>query len=376
MEQMRPRIGDDDLLPLDELDPCCAKELKHESEKARIGGELRKTDRSMLRYDLKQAAFDNLRNGNRCKCCKVSEDYYLLLKLRKEEESRRRSDVKGVHEESEEEDDDDYDVDFGPVCYTDYEVAAMEEMKSRALAYERAKLAGYGVHIEQSAAHIQQKLIPRMKYIVLHVYNSDSVLQARMNLHLEGMSAKFIGTAFRRIEAGPAAADLLTKLQGSPVHLNSAAFDAASNSKCGGLGCLVAISDCSILACTNHLNAFGDDEELVSTELDKWLDHTGVLSTDVPEALLGHFKADRENGDGRGDLSSSDDEGENEEGGELRSYCDLSGCGRDYPHEHVGSSNGSSGLKGLGSLSVETAKSGESVFSKDLLQGFNNKFRN
>ena len=361
--ETRPRIGDDDLLPLDELDPCCAKEIKLESEKARIGGELRKTDRSMLRYDLKQAAFDNFRNGNQCKCCKVSEDYYLLLKLRKEEECRRRSDVENVQECIEEDggDDnyDDDDVDFGLACYTDYEVAAMEEMKSRALAYERAKLAGFGVHIEQSATHIQQKLIPRMKYIILHVYNSNSLLQARMNLHLESLSAKFIGTAFRRIETGPAAADLLTKLQGSPVHLNTAVYEAVSNSNREGLGCLVAITDGSIFACTTQLNAFGDDEELVSTEFDKWLDHAGVLTTDLPETLLSHFKADREN-----------DDGENEEGEDLRSFCDMAGCDRDYPHEHVGSSNGSSGLKGLGSLSVGAAKSGESVFSMGLLSRF------
>ena len=78
------RVGDDDLLPLDEMDPCCAKEIANESAKARVGRELRKTDRSMVRHDMRQAAFDDLRNGARCKCCSAPADYYLLLKLRKE----------------------------------------------------------------------------------------------------------------------------------------------------------------------------------------------------------------------------------------------------------------------------------------------------
>ena len=125
----------DDELPLDELDPCCQKELAEESARARITKQLRKSDRSMIRYDMRARALDALRNSARCACCVDVQDYYLLASLRQQAASDGRDgrdarDEREQHdqderEDDEEDDEDDEFADLGLDCYTDYEVEAM-----------------------------------------------------------------------------------------------------------------------------------------------------------------------------------------------------------------------------------------------------------
>ena len=367
---MRP--GDDDTLPLDEMDPCCAKELAHEEAKTRVGRELRKTDRSMVRYDMRQRAIDDLRNGARsCACCSAPADYYLLLKLRQEaeaeEEARQAAAARRDEEEKERrrrggrggdssnsDDDDDDDDDFGlDDCYTDYEVAAMEEMKTRALAFGRAKLVGLGVHVEQSAAHLE-KMIPTFKHMVLHIYNPRSALQARINLHLEVLATRYPGTLFRRVESGPQVSQLVSKLQGTSVRLRSAELGDSDYA-----GALVAIVGASSTAFTSQLESFGSDDELLPGEIDKWLSNTGALCTDTEDALS--FASLRQVA---ADAADADDEAayDAERDTDCAAYCDLPGCPRTFPHEHIAGGTG-----GLGSLSVRAAQEGESVFAPGLL---------
>lgn len=134
----------DDELPLDELDPCCQKELAEESARARITKQLRKSDRSMVRYDMRAGALDALRNSARCACCVDVQDYYLLASLRQQQQqeasSHQRdgrdfdgdSDAARQQQQEEEEEDDEF-ADLGLDCYTDYEVEAMVRLLPHSL---------------------------------------------------------------------------------------------------------------------------------------------------------------------------------------------------------------------------------------------------
>jgi hypothetical protein len=293
---------------------------------------------------MKSTAIDDLRNGARCKCCTSPADYYLLLKLRKEEEEMTaRSTLEDTQEKQnleddrleEENEDDDFDLD----CYTDYEVTAMEEMKSRSLAYERAKLMGYGALLEQSASHLE-RMFSTFELIILHIYNPKSEFQARINLYLEKLATMYMGTIFRRLEVGSTASLLVTVLQGSPVRLRKSEF---SSDWCGGI---IAIRRCTTVAWTSQLEVFGSDDELLSTELDAWLGHANVLSRNIDQSLSLEVLQQIANQTG------SDDEGDQDLELDCEAYCDLPGCGRNFPHEHVGGSGG------LGTLSANADKAG------------------
>ena len=77
--------NDDWNLPLDELDPCCQKEIENNKHHARVGDELRQYDRSQLRLDEKNSAILSLRAGkfSRCQCCETSMEYPLLAEMRR-----------------------------------------------------------------------------------------------------------------------------------------------------------------------------------------------------------------------------------------------------------------------------------------------------
>jgi len=333
----------EDTLPLDEMDPCCQKELKEQAHKSRVSRDLRKTDRSMLRWDMKQRAFGDARS---CGCCSEPADYFLLLKLRQEaialerqggdeerEEDRRFRDEEG----DEEGEDEDEDADFYAGlenCYLDHEVEALEAMKSRALSHEQAKMLGFGVHREVSVAHLKE-LVKSRRYVVLFAYNAHSELQARINIHLETLAERYVGTLFRRIDAAKPEAR---------AYLMQVSDDACSSSG------LLAFREGSVAALTTQLGLFGDDGEAVLTELEKWLAQAHALSSDTDDALLG--------ADAAASLRELLDGGDEDEGEELQSYCDLAGCRRNFPHEHISKGGG------LGTLSSKASDEAAGIFAK------------
>jgi hypothetical protein len=331
----------EDTLPLDEMDSCCQKEMKEQAHKARVMRDLRKTDRSMLRWDMKQRAFGDARS---CGCCSEPADYFLLLKLRQEVEAaavaqggdEEREDERRFGDEDEEEEEDEDDADFYAGlenCYLDHEVEALEAMKSRALAHEHAKMLGFGVHREVSVAHLKE-LVKSHRFVVLFAYNARSELQARINIHLETLAGRYVGTLFRRIDAAkPEARAYLMQV---------------SDDACSSIG-LFAFREGSVAALTTQVGLFGDDGEAVLSEVEKWLTQTHALSSDTDDALLGADMA--------ASLRELLDGGDENEGEELQSYCDLAGCHRTFPHEHVTKGNG------LGTLSSKAIDEAAGIFA-------------
>lgn len=293
-----PRI--DDELPYDELDPCCQREIDDNRRNQRIKSELRRFDRSNHRLDLKQAVLGNTRVRTRCECCNVPRDYPLLAEARdrlmkSKEDSQAFADS---NTESEEEEQDEFEFLMNE-SMTPYEIErlnAVNELKSK---LQFAESYGYGIHREDTAGHLL-RMIEDKEYLVCHVFDPSSVSCASLDLVLEDLARKFLGTRFRRIslsDAGPLQAHF--KIQKMEVILI-----------CFGSGSLIHSSPIRI---------FGAGGDIYPRDVETFLEHSHVLSSEMIVPMLK----------------------QNDEGEELavEKYCDEPGCYRPFAHEHVGTSS-------------------------------------
>ena len=105
---------------LEELHPCCLKEIESKKQHARITKELRVGDRSNARLDILKKTL-NRSPAMTCHCCDNFGDYPLLEQLRIREEAANLPNVdvglghrgkEEVEEERQEEEDDFSDIDF------------------------------------------------------------------------------------------------------------------------------------------------------------------------------------------------------------------------------------------------------------------------
>lgn len=334
----------DDNLPLDELDPCCQKEIESERRKTSISKELRKTDRSNVRNDLVQTVFGNYGNNNgRCGCCsKPSVDYPLLAQLKKQQQQQlavAEADEAGKFGSSssssgginKDEDDDDTDDDDDEGLYaelldtlTPFEEERLNEAKLAALRLEQAVAGGYGIHIEDSTGHIET-MIDQGRAIVCHLYDPTSSVSAIMDCALEMLAKKYLGTSFRRVEL-TAQVQLFRAKRRLEDHGNI------------WQPCLAVFSGRQLTTSTCKMELFceqrqrvtdgGDDGtvgETIATcarELEKFLDRARVLEVDLSYTSALSWQARL------GENNDDDDE-------QVSSYCGLDGCGRNYPHEHI-----------------------------------------
>lgn len=82
-------VEDLESLPIEELDPCCQKEINIAREKRRIDSRLRGVDRSYSRFDEKLRAFRQIKakDSFNCECCAVPRiSEYRMLDLIKTKE--------------------------------------------------------------------------------------------------------------------------------------------------------------------------------------------------------------------------------------------------------------------------------------------------
>lgn len=229
------RLEDEMTLPFEELDPCCQREILQERHKSKVTKQLRKGDRSNERWDLHNRALSSMRGGARtawghCACCEESTDYPLLAKLRsKVAEIKARTDngsssdwrynassvnsiQRGSREDDEDDDDDDDDDEFGDLLadapLTPSQQAQMDALAAAVQATAMAKAFGMAQHTNDSLAHVSQLLSPAPYSslppppLVLHVYDASEEDCAWVDLALEGLASKFIGTRFRRVKRG------------------------------------------------------------------------------------------------------------------------------------------------------------------------------
>ena len=330
-----------DELPEDELDPCCQKERENERRKFAVSKELRKTDRSNVRNDLRKTVFTMDGNG-KCGCCsKPSIDYALLAQLKQKLE-KRNSNSSAINQEvterrnNEDDDDDDEDGTFAELLntLTPADEERLQQIELSVMRQEKAIANGFAVHIEDSIGHMET-MIAQRRSIVCHLYDPTSSISAIIDYALEILSKKYLGTTFRRI-----------KLSANVLPFRSK-WRMEDHGNCWQ-PCLAVFTDGQLTASTTKMDLFcnrynnmqeivvsptidGEDDvleciRLCVSELEKYLNHARVLEVDLPYNACGTgFRL----------FGGVDVDGSDEEEEEHTSYCDMEGCDRNFPHEHV-----------------------------------------
>ena len=209
---------------LDELHPCCIKEMQNKKEHDRVTSQLQSVDRSHRRLEaLRQTFADpwSSRKDMSCEHCMNSVDYPLLQKL-KEEEARytsgaaeipdlRQRDESDDDKRSEEDDGDDTredgDSDFDDIDFDD-DGGLMDSLRAKMAAElevkkkirEEAVSIGFSRLVEDSCAHLGSLIVIYRQPVVLHIYDSHSYSDARLELELEKLADRYLGVKIRRIE--------------------------------------------------------------------------------------------------------------------------------------------------------------------------------
>ena len=330
----------DDELPFDELDPCCQKEIESDRRKAALARELRQTDRSNVRHDLVQTVFGAFGKNDRCGCCsQPAVDYPLLAQLRQKLSSSGSSSSSSSNDnnpaDSEDKGDDEDDSDDGSYAdllneLTPFEEERLQQAAAAATRFEQATARGFGAHVEDSAGHVEA-LAAQGAPLVCHLFNPTSSTSAVLDCALEGLARKYLGTRFRRVELSSAAQPFRDKWR---LEDHGSAWQP----------CLAVFARGQLAASTCQLERFagsadlGSDGELplmvervrlCASEAEKFLDNARALEEDLTLAALRHA--------GYGNGEDDEDDGE---GQDQPSYCGLTGCGRNFPHEHVDGGTG------------------------------------
>lgn len=328
----------------DQLDPCCQKEIDEENNTLRITKELRRNDRSNIRYDMTLGALEKLRNAPslRCHCCTEPIDYPILIHLRIL--AQQNEFIKEVENNSDLEEDSDSDMDelLNTVFLTPFEQDRIEQMR---LTNENKSIAyalGYGIHIEDSIDHINLQIIEKQN-VIIHIFDTESYLSGNIDLYFENISQEFIGTKFRRIS------NIQTPQFNNFIKQWDLQNELLSDSIFTGIACFI---DGRKVSSTCNLSQFGDENSLYRYELKKYLEHSHVLSTDLSIAMLANASVNN------GSIKFRRDEDEENEEDNV-SYCSLEGCGRNFPHEHIGGKSGNrlgsaTGTQGSEALAINT----------------------
>ena len=210
---------------LDELHPCCIKEMENKKEHDRVTAQLKGVDRSHRRLEALNRTFADpwsSRKDMSCEHCMNSVDYPLLQKLKEEEayykasaaelpELQNNLDNEGQSEGNDEDrirDDEvsDDDSEFGDIDFDDdgglmdglrAKMAAELEMKKK--IREEAVSIGFSRLVEDSTAHLGNLIAVYRQPIVLHIYDPASLPDARLELELEKLADRYLGTKFRRV---------------------------------------------------------------------------------------------------------------------------------------------------------------------------------
>lgn len=347
-----------DKLPYEEMDPCCQREIDENRKYNEVTRILRENDRSTKRLDMKNRAVKSLRSF-RCECCSSSRDYPILAKLRELEASKRHLPVMNEHDDfskdkTEDSDEDEDDLEF----LTPYEIERMNQVKAQIERLEKAKVMGFATHVEDSVEHLVRDLKATSTPIVLHLYDPNSMLCGELDLSLENLAPRYMGTKFRRLAYSP-------YLQENPLlqeynHVLSNIY--ASNAQ----HALLCFVNKAIVTHTYTFSEFADlhTGTIHSSDLEKFLDQAHVLAANVSVEDMKYYRSIDEGG-------PNDDE-DDEEGGsgvERNTYCDDPDCTRYFPHEHIGAGGRGSGAGGSSSSNaasfMRVAQKGEEALASN-----------
>jgi hypothetical protein len=181
-----------DGVPFEELDACCQKEVLLQRREKEFKERIKRYDRADLRKNLQKSVFSRMHAlTSRCHCCENSGDYPLLSSLRPTHESEQDQVL-------DEEEDSDDEFDFG-----DYkspsELWRIEQVKTLMIKRENFQTLGFSIHVRESAQHILETIHGFRVPVVLHLCFPDQRVSAYLDLALEQLSSKYLGTLFRRV---------------------------------------------------------------------------------------------------------------------------------------------------------------------------------
>ena len=107
------------------------------------------------------------------------------------------------------------------------------------------------------------------------------------------------------------------------------------------------------MLCCVHV---GDDFVAVA-DVEAYLDHLHMLAMENPEVMQLQIRLLNGDDDDDDDNDGNDEKGKGVGGEYVNSYCGEQGCGRTFPHSHVGSDSqcggGSSLLSGHDSMGAD-----------------------
>jgi hypothetical protein len=201
---------------------------------------------------------------------------------------------------------------------------------------------------------------------VVHLCSPESAFCARIDLALEALARKFLGTIFRRVRlsaidaSGGQRASWLEDL-GVPAVRAQAGFGLLVFAGAEGGEGFLEIGNggrVSQEVFGSSMKRFGSDHGVYVEELERFLGQSKALHSDPPSRLQltrwGVLSRDAQIvGDGSADIEN---------------FCDLPGCTRRFKHEHVGT-NGS-GAKGssLTKLAVTSQDGADALNITELLR--------
>lgn len=305
---MIDEFGDE--VPFEDLDTCCQKEVLSNRRYREVTAKLRESDVSNNRLDQQRAALSNLWKTPLCECCSASSDYPILAQLRSKRTATEQVYCQEVSVPVDEESDSDFDDD-------DFLSAAEQERRLDFLQLQQtialAQSIGYGAHLEDSLDHLVSAISLGLP-VVLHIVSTDETLCGELDLVLENLSLKYLGTRFRRIRCTRVfMSEAEKKLQVFGVTAKTITSD----------GCLLCFHNNYLSAVSNNFAEFSECSSIFEQDLVKFLDAARVLSVDVPLAYVQQLQNSK--------LVKS-----GEEDAEEEAYCDDPECTRKYAHEHVG----------------------------------------
>ena len=356
-----------DMHELDQLDPCCQKEIIQERQSNDIKKQLRKYDRSNTALDIKNNIFkfnaDNLKLFS-CQCCEIpSVDYKSLTKLKSMkycEEITVIDKDKDLDEDSNNESsDDDLDLDD---FISEFEINRKLEVQKNIEKMNCYKRIGYGQHINESIEHLTV-LVQSLPFVIVHIYQ-DTYMDAQIDMFLEKLAQIHVGTIFRRIDSSTISSisQLFDTLGLGNNDSNSVlSYSSSSASNTGNTttlrdidgnllnhdimdinksasSCLIGfnqqqisflISDFSEYFNNSHSYTSNNNEnlELYDDVLLRYFHMKNILSPFPTENDIGNYQLY---------MQRFSDTNPSDENDEDNIYCDDSTCTRRFPHQHIG----------------------------------------
>lgn len=316
-----------DGVPFELLDPCCQKDVLERRRNQELKARLATTDPSLKKERLIESVFNGSNRYQPCHACCAAVDYPLLAEIRTQAQAdNRKGDAAGdANSAHENESDEDSDLDFDDGFESEY----AKEMKIRLL--ERSQLlqekqkVGLGLHVDDSEEHVL-RYIEMGARLILHIYDPNSVISAKLDLSLEAAAKRFTSTRFRRL-AIFAGIDGICPNYGLPLHTPL----------------LACFAEKHVATFTTNLTDLVPDGEINSINFLRFIENSKVAVDGDDSDYNQLMSISDVLASAHAENRKSDSDAEEA----INLYCDEPGCTKLYGHTHISSGAGKSKGGGL-----------------------------